>query len=109
MDITLSASSGLTVTARLYRGGVAVGADFPMQEISGIGEYFCSMPANTLAGKYLIVFFSGGQKLTSTVIFWDGQAEFYPIENKILNTNIVQVNGVAVSGTGQPGNEWGPA
>jgi hypothetical protein len=74
-DINLSAPSGMQVMAKLYAGDVQVGDSIAMQEVTGLGEYFASVPANTPRNKYVVVFFEGLKKLTSGLLFWDGEKE----------------------------------
>jgi len=78
-DISLSAPAGMQVTAKLYAGEVQVGGSIAMQEVTGLGEYFASVPANTPRNKYVVVFFEGLKKLTSGLLFWDGEKEVNPL------------------------------
>jgi hypothetical protein len=74
-DITLSAITGITPTVQLYLEETAVGTPITMTQIGTTGEYYCNMPADSYAGTYLVVFNNGSEKLTSGVLFWDGEKE----------------------------------
>jgi hypothetical protein len=74
-EITISAIQGLTVTVQLYKDGLAVGAPFAASEIGTTGEYVASMPALTPYGQYLLVAFTGADKLASGEMLWSGDYE----------------------------------
>lgn len=71
----LSAYPSMKVVARIYRDATAVGADIPMTEIEGIGEYYANVPSGLAEGKYLVVFLSDGSKIASGILAWDGTEE----------------------------------
>lgn len=74
-DLNLSAITGLTVTAQIFLAGVSVGSSFPVPEIGLTGEYSADMPDSTPAGEYLVIFYSGAEKIGAGWIVWDGGAE----------------------------------
>jgi hypothetical protein len=77
-DIYFSGRPSMTVMAQLYNGTNATGAPISLEEIANTGEYHCTVPAGTPAGKYLVVFFAGAKKLGSGTMEWDGAAEVLP-------------------------------
>lgn len=74
-DIHLSSQTGKAVTAQLYNNASPHGDPIPMAEIATTGEYFCNVPPNTPAAKYLVVFQAAGTKLSSGLLAWDGTQE----------------------------------
>lgn len=79
-DIYFSSTTGKTVTVQLFTDTGAHGNPIAMVEIQSTGEYRCDLPVGVPAGKYLVVFFEGSEKLGSGVIEWDGQ-------NEVASTN----------------------
>lgn len=73
-DIYFSSRPNKTIEAHLYDGTRHL-RTFPMAEIPNTGEYLCDMPSGTPEGRYMVVFFSGGKKLGSGFMRWDGARE----------------------------------
>lgn len=67
-------TSGQTVSAQLFSGAAAVGSTITCAEIGSYGIYAGSMPA-VAAGKYIVVFYAGGQPIAAGSINWDGSLE----------------------------------
>jgi hypothetical protein len=76
-DITLSATTGLTVTIQLYLANLTEGSPFTMSEIGATGEYYASMPGGLSAGDYMLLFKAGGVKIASGYMSWDGTRELH--------------------------------
>jgi hypothetical protein len=86
-DIILSATTGLSPTAKLYLNNTFV-VTVEMEEIDSTGEYFCDMPVGSLPGTYLVIFYDGTEKLTSSILYWDGTKE---INNQEISESLIKI------------------
>lgn len=85
------ASTGQTITAKLYTGGALVGTAISCPEVSGAGGmYSGSVPGGTAAATYQVMFYSSGTWVGSGVLFWNGTEE---VTNLTLETDIAAVSG----------------
>jgi len=105
--------SGLTVTANVYDGdGVSIGDNIACGEVGTLAIYLGDMPSAS-AGRYYVRFFDGSDLLAQAPIDWDGSKEITLADisnvSGTVDANIKYVNNVLVAGTGEQGNEWGPA
>jgi hypothetical protein len=72
---TAQATSGLSITAQLFKTGITVGSPITCSEVSTSRFYSGNMPAIT-AGTYQVVFYDTGiTPLSSGIIAWNGSAE----------------------------------
>lgn len=78
-EIKISAITGLSITVQLYSGSSTVGSSFSATEIGSTGEYLASVPNATPLGVYLVLATSGGEKIGSDLLYWDGSKEVTPM------------------------------
>jgi hypothetical protein len=72
---TAQATSGLSITAQLFKTGITVGSPITCSEVSTSRFYSGNMPAIT-AGTYQVVFYDTGiTPLSSGIIAWNGASE----------------------------------
>jgi hypothetical protein len=72
---TAQATSGLSITAQLFKTGITVGSPITCSEVSTSRFYSGNMPAIT-AGTYQVVFYDTGiTPLSSGIVAWNGSAE----------------------------------
>ena len=72
---TAQATSGLSITAQLFKTGITVGSPITCGEVSTTRFYSGNMPAIT-AGTYQVVFYDTGiTPLSSGIVAWNGSAE----------------------------------
>jgi hypothetical protein len=72
---TAQATSGLSITAQLFKSGITVGSPITCSEVSTSRFYSGNMPAIT-AGTYQVVFYDTGiTPLSSGIVAWNGSAE----------------------------------
>jgi hypothetical protein len=72
---TAQATSGLSVTAQLFKTGITVGSPITCSEVSTSRFYSGNMPAIT-AGTYQVVFYDTGiTPLASGIVAWNGTSE----------------------------------
>ncbi len=70
-----STQTGKTVTAKVVKAGVQIGATVNMTEGAITGEYYGNMPPNIPYGQYQIVFYYDNEKVGVTQILWSGIKE----------------------------------
>ena len=72
---TAQATSGLSITAQLFKTGITVGSPITCSEVSTSRFYSGNMPAIT-AGTYQVVFYDTGiTPLSSGIVAWNGTSE----------------------------------
>ena len=72
---TAQATSGLSITAQLFKTGITVGSPITCSEVSTTRFYSGNMPAIT-AGTYQVVFYDTGiTPLSSGIVAWNGTSE----------------------------------
>ncbi|MFZ4542285.1 MAG: hypothetical protein ACOYNL_10940 [Rickettsiales bacterium] len=72
---TAQPTSGLSITAQLFKTGITVGSPITCSEVSTSRFYSGNMPAIT-AGTYQVVFYDTGiTPLSSGIVAWNGSAE----------------------------------
>jgi hypothetical protein len=72
---TAQATSGLSITAQLFKTGITVGSPITCSEVSTSRFYSGNMPAIT-AGTYQVVFYDSAiTPVSGGVIAWNGSAE----------------------------------
>lgn len=99
-------TTGLTVTADVFSAtGAATATGISCTDGNGIGRYVGDMPAAS-AGVYFVRFTASDGKEGGGVINWDGSAEV--VLSNPMDSNLVSVSGVAVSGSGTELDPFGP-
>lgn len=86
-DISLSYETGKSVSANLITSAGSVQLQINMTELGATGEYVASLASESVpAGKYVVVFYEGTVKLTSTTLLWDSAREVTAVDLSTVAT-----------------------